>query len=102
MTAVRVGGPGALPPCGSLAAGGEVSVEPGLELGLELGPVEPKRHDGVVQIDALRLPESFFQTSIEFRPTLQARHDDAANKCREHRAQLFNRLLTGIAEDEAS
>ena len=45
---------------------------------------------------------SFFQTSIEFRPTLQAQHDDAAQKGQQHRAELFNRLLTGITEGEAS
>ena len=45
---------------------------------------------------------SFFQTSIEFRPTLQAQHDDAAAKGQHHRADLFNQLLTGITEGEAS
>lgn len=34
---------------GSLAVGGDVSVE----LGLELGPVEPERRDGVVQVSAV-------------------------------------------------
>jgi hypothetical protein len=45
---------------------------------------------------------SFFQTSIEFRPTLQAQHDDATAKGQTHRAELFNRLLTGLTEGEAS
>jgi site-specific recombinase XerD len=45
---------------------------------------------------------SFFQTSIEFRPTLQAQHDDAATKGQHHRADLFNQLLTGLTEGEAS
>ena len=45
---------------------------------------------------------SFFQTSIEFRPTLQAQHDDAAAKGQHHRADLFNQLLTGLIEGEAS
>ncbi len=45
---------------------------------------------------------SFFQTSIEFRPTLQAQHDDAAAKGQGHRANLFDQLLTGITEGEAS
>ena len=45
---------------------------------------------------------SFFQTSIEFRPTLQAQHDDAAAKGQQHRADLFGRLLTGLTEGEAS
>ena len=31
-------------------------------------------------------PARFFQTSIEFRPTLQAQHDDARAKQQDHRA----------------
>jgi site-specific recombinase XerD len=45
---------------------------------------------------------SFFQTSIEFRPTLQAQHDDARAKGQDHRADLFTQLLTGLTEGEAS
>ncbi|MCB0907622.1 MAG: tyrosine-type recombinase/integrase [Nocardioidaceae bacterium] len=45
---------------------------------------------------------SFFQTSIQFRPTLQAQHDDAAAKGQHHRADLFGRLLTDLTEGEAS
>jgi site-specific recombinase XerD len=45
---------------------------------------------------------SFFQTSIEFRPTLQAQHDDAEKKGQDHRAALFTQLLTGLTEGEAS
>jgi site-specific recombinase XerD len=45
---------------------------------------------------------TFFQTSIEFRPTLQAQHDDAAAKGHHHRADLFNHLLNGLTEGEAS
>ncbi|MDP3891861.1 tyrosine-type recombinase/integrase [Nocardioides sp.] len=45
---------------------------------------------------------SFFQTTIEFRLTLQAQHDDAAAKGQHHRADLFNQLLTGLTEGEAS
>ena len=45
---------------------------------------------------------SFFQTSIEFRPTLQAQHDDAEAKGQHHRAALFEQLLTGLKETEAS
>jgi site-specific recombinase XerD len=45
---------------------------------------------------------SFFQTSIEFRPTLQAQHDDAATKGQHHRAALFDQLLAGLTEGEAS
>lgn len=44
---------------------------------------------------------AFFQTSIEFRPTLQRQHDHAADHDQTHRAALFNRLLTGL-EQEAS
>ncbi len=44
---------------------------------------------------------TFFQTSIEFRPTLQAQHDDAAAKGQTHRAELFATLLDRT-HDEAS
>jgi hypothetical protein len=39
---------------------------------------------------------TFFQTSIEFRPTLQRQHDHAAEHHQPHRAALFNRLLTDL------
>ena len=42
---------------------------------------------------------SFFQTSIEFRPTLQAQHDDAADKQQTGRQQMFAKLLTAIDQD---
>jgi len=42
---------------------------------------------------------SFFQTSIEFRPTLQAQHDDAVNKNQTGRQQLFAQLLTNLNQD---
>jgi site-specific recombinase XerD len=42
---------------------------------------------------------TFFQTSIEFRPTIQAQHDDAAAKAQTHRAQLFDTLLDRIDQD---
>lgn len=45
---------------------------------------------------------TFFQTSIEFRPTLQAQHDDAATKGQDHRVELFDKLLTTIDDSEAS
>ncbi|MGH3813351.1 MAG: tyrosine-type recombinase/integrase [Pseudonocardiaceae bacterium] len=45
---------------------------------------------------------TFFQTSIEFRPTLQAQHDDAATKGQHHRADLFNNLLNQLDDDQAS
>jgi len=45
---------------------------------------------------------TFFQTSIEFRPTLQAQHDDAAAKGQDHRTDLFGRLLNNLTEGQAS
>ena len=42
---------------------------------------------------------TFFQTSIEFRPTLQAQHDDAITKHQDHRGQLFTSLLAQIDQD---
>jgi hypothetical protein len=47
---------------------------------------------------------AFFQTSIAFRPTLQAQHDDAQTKGQNHRAQLFTSLLGRVdhADQDAS
>jgi site-specific recombinase XerD len=45
---------------------------------------------------------SYFQTSIEFRPTLQAQHDHAAAHSQDHRQQLFARLLTRVDNTQAS
>jgi site-specific recombinase XerD len=45
---------------------------------------------------------SYFQTSIEFRPTLQAQHDDALAKDQAHRARLFSSLITQIDQGQAS
>ena len=42
---------------------------------------------------------TFFQTSIEFRPTLQAQHDDAITKHQDHRGQLFTSLLARLDQD---
>jgi hypothetical protein len=42
---------------------------------------------------------TFFQTSIQFRPTLQAQHDDATAKHQDHRGQLFASLLTRLDKD---
>ena len=44
---------------------------------------------------------SFFQTSIAFRPTLQAQHDDAETKGK-LRADLYDKLLAGLKEGAAS
>ncbi len=45
---------------------------------------------------------SFFQTGIEFRPTLLAQHQDAETKGQQHRADLFQQLLNGINDSQAS
>ena len=45
---------------------------------------------------------TFFQTSIEFRPTLQHQHDDAAARGQHHRADLFGRLLNDLNNSQAS
>ena len=45
---------------------------------------------------------SYFQTSIEFRPTLQAQHDDALAKNQASRAALFSSLITRTGQDQAS
>jgi site-specific recombinase XerD len=45
---------------------------------------------------------SYFQTSIEFRPTLQAQHDDALAKNQTSRATLFGSLITRTGQDQAS
>ena len=42
---------------------------------------------------------AFFQTSIQFRPTLQAQHDDAAAKSLTSRQHLFTQLLAGLHQD---
>jgi integrase len=45
---------------------------------------------------------SYFQTSIEFRPTLQAQHDHAAAHDQTGRQQLFAQLLNHIDNNRAS
>jgi site-specific recombinase XerD len=45
---------------------------------------------------------SYFQTSIEFRPTLQAQHDHAAAHHQDSRQQVFTRLLTRVDNTHAS
>jgi hypothetical protein len=42
---------------------------------------------------------TFFQTSIQFRPTLQAQHDDAEAKHQTGREQMFQQLLHTIDRD---
>jgi integrase len=45
---------------------------------------------------------AFFQTSIEFRPTLQAQHDHAASHGQVQRTALFQRLLDQVNRSQAS
>ena len=45
---------------------------------------------------------TFFQTSIEFRPTLQAQHDDAAAKRQSRHAELCSQLIERTRGHEAS
>ena len=42
---------------------------------------------------------TFFQTGIEFRPTLQAQHDDATARHQDHCGQLFASLLAKVDQD---
>ena len=42
---------------------------------------------------------TFFQTSIAFRPVLQAQHDDAVTRRQDHRGQLFASLLARVGQD---
>ena len=39
---------------------------------------------------------TFFQTSIEFRPTLLAQRQDACNKGQVRRAEIYDQLITGL------
>jgi integrase/recombinase XerD len=41
---------------------------------------------------------TFFVTTIQFRPTLQAQHDDAQRKGQLGRQKIFNRLLQRLDE----
>jgi hypothetical protein len=45
---------------------------------------------------------TYFQTTIEFRPAIQAQHDHAATHDQPGRQQLFARLLTQIDDTQAS
>jgi hypothetical protein len=44
----------------------------------------------------------YFQTSIEFRPTLTAQHDHAAAHAQPGRRQLLARLISQIGDTQAS
>jgi hypothetical protein len=45
---------------------------------------------------------TFFQTTIEFRPTLQRQRDDASDKGQLGRQKVFDGLLARLDEEEAS
>jgi integrase len=45
---------------------------------------------------------TFFQTSIEFPPTLLAQREDACAKGQTRRAEIFHQLITGLDTTEAS
>ncbi|MDO5737580.1 MAG: tyrosine-type recombinase/integrase [Propionibacteriaceae bacterium] len=45
---------------------------------------------------------TFFQTTIEFRPTLLAQREDASSKGQVRRAEIYDDLLTGLDNHEAS
>lgn len=45
---------------------------------------------------------TFFQTTIAFRPTLHAQRDDACAKGQVARARIYDNLLTGLDNHEAS
>jgi hypothetical protein len=45
---------------------------------------------------------TFFQTTIEFRPTLLAQREDACAKGQVRRAQIYDELITGLDKPEAS
>jgi hypothetical protein len=45
---------------------------------------------------------TFFQTTIEFRPTLLAQRDDACAKGQTRRAEIYDELITSLDTTEAS
>ena len=49
--------------------------------------------------ESIRETCTFFQTSIEFRPTLAAQRDDAIARHQDHREQLFTSLLARLDQD---
>ncbi|USQ78135.1 hypothetical protein [Ornithinimicrobium cryptoxanthini] len=51
--------------------------------------------------EAICETSTFFQTSIAFRSTLLAQRHDACAKGRTRRADIYDKLLTGL-DDEAS
>ena len=83
-------------------------------LGPKMARLRPEHHRLLANGHCTRPPEldcafesicetcTFFQTSIEFRPTLAAQHDDAATKGQHHRVKLFENLLNKIDNSQAS
>jgi SAM-dependent methyltransferase len=60
-------------------------------------PFEDSTFDGA--FESICETCTFFQTSIEFRPTLQAQHDHAATHKQASRQQLFRQILSRIDQD---
>jgi len=52
--------------------------------------------------ESIRETCTFFQTSIQFRPALQAQPDHAATHGQHQRANLFQRLLNNPNDNQAS
>lgn len=60
----------------------------------------PKAMD--CQIENICESCTFFQTTIEFRPTLLAQRADACAKGQTRRAEIFDKIITGLDDTEAS
>ncbi len=90
---------------------GQAPVLPGAAIGPKMSRLRREHHRLLGNGYCTRPPEldcafesicetcTFFQTSIEFRPTLQAQHDDAQAKQQTHRAQPFGSLLDRVNRD---
>jgi hypothetical protein len=90
---------------------GQAPVLPGDAIGPKMARLRREHHRMLGNGYCTRPPEldcafesicetcTFFQTSIEFRPTLQAQHDDAITRHQDHRGQLFASLLARIDQD---
>ncbi len=90
---------------------GQAPVLPGDAIGPKMARLRREHHRLLGNGYCTRPPEldcafesicetcTFFQTSIEFRPTLAAQHDDAIAKHQDHRGQLFASLLARVDQD---
>jgi site-specific recombinase XerD len=90
---------------------GQAPVLPGDAIGPKMARLRREHHRMLGNGYCTRPPEldcafesicetcTFFQTSIEFRPTLAAQRDDATAKHQDHRGQLFASLLARIDQD---